>query len=66
LVVERGMSLGAHSFLWTSNFAGHEEHVFAQAAAKAHVWSRPTVPSAEVAAALIAHLRRAFADGPRP
>lgn len=33
MVVERGMSLGAHSFLWTGRFAGHEEHVFAQAAA---------------------------------
>jgi sugar phosphate isomerase/epimerase len=33
VVVERGMRLGAHTFLWTGHFAGHEEHVFAQAAA---------------------------------
>lgn len=33
MVIERGMRLGAHTFLWTGHFSGHEEHVFAQAAA---------------------------------
>lgn len=37
-----------------------------EALAKAHVWEPPTVPSAEVAAASIAHLRRVFGNGPRP
>lgn len=33
MVIERGMKLGAHSFLWTGRFAGEDEYVFAQAAA---------------------------------